>query len=130
MSCQTKNESAAEVASLFLAALKELATGPLEEAELSARKSALLGPLSRELETGSGLAGALAERAALGMPLQELSALLARIPTVTAAEVRAFATNALVPASAHLVIVGDAKKFRAALEKNLGPVLLWKKWEG
>lgn len=130
MACQTKNESAGEVASLFLAQLKGLATGPLEDGELAARKSALLGPLSRELETGAGLASAIAERVGEGLPLLELRTLLDRIPTVTAAEVRRYAVESLSSSDTHLVVVGDAKKFRAALQKAVGPVTVWKKGEG
>ena len=129
MACQTKNESAGEVASLFLAQLTALAKGPLESGELEARKSALLGPLSRELETGSGLAGALAERVGVGLPLLELRALLDRIPTVTAAEVRRYAVESLSANGVHLIVVGDSKKFRASLEKAVGPATLWKKTE-
>jgi zinc protease len=130
LACQTKNESAAEVATLFIDALKTLATAPIDEAELSARKSALLGPLSRGVETGNGLAGALSERVGDGLPLSELSQLLATIPSVTEAQVQAYAAKNLAPTNARLVIVGDAKQFQPALEKAFGTVTVWKKWGG
>ena len=130
LSCQTKNESAAEVATLFLDALKTLATAPIETTELEARKSALLGPLTRALETGGGLAGALAERIDNSLPLGELATLLAAIPTVTDEQVRAFAAKTLTAENARLVIVGDAKQFLPALQKAFGEVIVWKKWSG
>ncbi|MBB6049946.1 M16 family metallopeptidase [Armatimonas rosea] len=130
LSCQTKNESAAEVATLFVDALKNLATAPIPETELAARKSALLGPLTRELETGTGLAGALSERVGDGLPLDELAQLLATIPSITEAQVQAFAAQTLAAEKARIVIVGDAKQFRPALEKAFGPVTVWKKWSG
>jgi zinc protease len=130
LSCQTKNESAAEVATLFVDALKTLATAPIETTELEARKSALLGPLTRTLETGDGLAGALSERIDNSLPLSELSQLLAAIPTVTEEQVRRFAAKTLAAENAHLVIVGDAKQFLPALKKAFGPVTVWKKWSG
>nr|WP_309697707.1 pitrilysin family protein [Armatimonas sp.] len=130
LSCQTKNESAAEVATLFLDALKTLATAPIEESELAARKSALLGPLTRGLETGDGLAGALSERISSGLPFSELPQLLAAILTLTEAQVRTFAAQALAPDQARFVIVGDAKQFLPALQKAFGPVTVWKKWDG
>lgn len=130
LSCQTKNESAAEVATLFVDALKTLAAAPVDETELAARKSALVGPLTRGLETGGGLAGALSERIGDGLPLSELSQLLTAIPTVTEEQVRTFATQTLAPEKARLVIVGDAKQFLPALQKAFGPVTVWKKWSG
>ena len=130
LACQTKNESAAEVATLFRDALKTLATAPIDTTELEARKSALLGPLTRTLETGDGLAGALAERIDNNLPLSELSQLLAAIPTVTEEQVRSFATQTLAPERARLVIVGNAKQFLPALQKAFGPVTVWKKWNG
>lgn len=130
LSCQTKNESAAEVATLFVEALQALASAPIPADELAARKSALLGPLTRELETGGGLAGALSERVGMGLALGELGQLLAGIPTVTEAQVQAFAAEVLDAKKARLVVVGDAKQFRPALEKAFGPVVVWKKWVG
>ena len=130
LSCQTKNESAAEVATLFLDALKTLATAPIDDAELVARKSTLLGPATRAMETGSGLAGTLSSHLSLGLPLREFGSLLAAIPTLTEAQVRTFAAQALAPDQARFVIVGDAKQFLPALQKAFGPVTVWKKWDG
>ncbi|WP_395094926.1 M16 family metallopeptidase [Armatimonas sp.] len=130
LSCQTKNESAAEVATLFLDALKTLATAPIDDAELMARKSPLLGPATRAMETGSSLAGALSSHLSLGLPLSEFGSLLATIPTLTEAQVRTFAAQALATDQARFVIVGDAKQFLPALQKAFGPVTVWKKWGG
>ena len=130
LACQTKNESAAEVATLFVDALKTLATDPIDDAELVARKSTLLGPATRAMETGSGLAGTLASHLSLGLPLGEFGSLLAAIPTLTEAQVRRFAAQTLAPDQARLVIVGDAKQFLPALEKAFGPITVWKKWGG
>ncbi len=130
LSCQTKNESAAEVATLFVDALKTIATDPIDDAELVARKSTLLGPATRAMETGSGLAGTLSSHLSLDLPLSEFGSLLAAIPTLTEAQVRRFAAQTLAPEQARLVIVGDAKQFLPALEKAFGPVTIWKKWDG
>jgi zinc protease len=120
--CQTKHESAGEVAQLFLDELTRLATEKPDEIELSARKSALVGPYLRELETTSGLADAFGSLLAPGLPLSEAERFVQRARNIGPTDVQRLAQQKLGAPYASLVIVGDARKFLPDLKKRLGRV--------
>src|SRR5690606_3420661 len=71
-SAQTKNPSAPEVVDLMLEQFAALAAEPVPAAELTARKSTLIGAFGRSLETTEGLADRVAELALYGIDLAEL----------------------------------------------------------
>jgi zinc protease len=104
------------VLALINAQMKSLVAAPPSAEELKARKSVLVGGFGRSLATTSGLADILGNYALYGVPLDELTRYTARIDGVTAADVQAFAAKAFDPANASVVIVGDAKRFEAALK--------------
>ncbi|CAN5244439.1 hypothetical protein BH20ACI2_BH20ACI2_20000 [soil metagenome] len=113
---QTKDESAAEVAELMLAEIKRLGESVATDAELSPRKSVLTGGFGRNLETNQGIAGALADLYAFGIPTSELNAYMNNVNSVHNADVRSFASSNLLEGD--LIIVGDYAKFKDDLAKR------------
>jgi len=116
-SAQTKNESAAEVASLLQTELKRLETDPVQGDELKSRQALLTGNYARSLETDLGFASQIAGLAVFNLPLETLDKFIPAINAVTTKDVTAFAEKYLVPPSS-LVIVGKASAFADPLKKN------------
>lgn len=116
-SAQTKNPSAAQVVDLMLGEFGRLGQAPLAADELVARKATLIGDYGRGLETTAGLANQLEELATYGVDLAEIGRYIDRVQAVTPAQVQAYARAHLDPASSHVVAVGDAAQFGAALRK-------------
>lgn len=117
-SAQTKNESGAEVAGLLLGELTRLAGGDVPETELTPRKAVLIGGFARSLETVAGLTSQIAMLALYGLNFDEINRFIQNVQSVTAADVRRFASARLGAKDANVVIVGDAKKFLPALRKQ------------
>jgi zinc protease len=115
---QTKNESAAEVASLLQAELKRMETDPVQGNELKSRQALLTGNYARSLETDLGFASQIASLAVFNLPLETLDKFIPSVNAVTTKEVTAFAGKYLVPPSS-LVVVGKASAFVDSLKKNL-----------
>ena len=110
-SAQTKNESAADVAKVFLDELDRLAKQPLERQEVANRVSFLTGAFNRQAETSGGLGGMLASLLQQGMPPSEVARFVAGMEAVTP-EAASAAIGRLVGSDrATLVVVGDASKF-------------------
>ena len=108
-SCQTKNESTAEVVGLIRTELQRLSTEPIAEDYFTSRKAVMTGNFARELETNDGYAARLADLALHGLPLDSLANRLERIQSVSVDEVRAFAEKHLSPDAMTVVVVGRAK---------------------
>lgn len=117
---QTKNESAAEVASIILTELDRLGTSAVETAELTPRKASLIGNFGRSLETSSGLVARIGALALYGIPLSEINKYISGVEAVSAADIQSFATSRLGGTQASVVIAGDAKKFMDDLKKRFG----------
>ncbi len=117
-SAQTKNESAGEVAELLASEVARLGTGELTDTELTPRKAVVVGDFARDLETGSGLAGQIADLVLYNIPLDTLNGYVGRVSGVTGEQVRGFARTRLAPGAANVVIAGDAKKFLPDLQKR------------
>lgn len=113
---QTKNESAAQVAELVLTELKRLTAETVSIDELTPRKSVLTGTFGRNLETSSGLATALAELYTFYVPSKELNSYVTKVNGVTGAQVRSFASQAML--GGDIVIVGDYSIFKDDLAKR------------
>jgi len=116
-STQTKNPSAPEVVSLIAAEMKKLGEAPVPAAELDSRKAVLVGSFGRRIERTDGIAGALADYVAEGVPLDTLSTYIPSIQGVDPAKVQAAAKKILDPAGASIIVVGDAKLFVDELRK-------------
>jgi zinc protease len=115
-STQTKNESAAEVASLLIGEMKRLVTEPVQGEELKSRQAVLTGNYARSLETNEGFAERLASLAAYNLPLERLNEFIPKINAVATKEVTAFAEKYFGTPS--LVIAGKAPAFLDALKKD------------
>lgn len=117
-STQTKNPSAPEVVSLIAAEMKKLGEAPVPAAELDSRKAVLVGSFGRRIERTDGIAGALVDYVADGVPLDTLSTYIPAIQGVDPAAVQAAAKKVLDPGNASIVVVGDAKQFVDELRKT------------
>jgi zinc protease len=115
---QTKNEAADQVAGLLMDEVRRLGTQAASPVELAARKATLIGEYGRNVDTGSGLAGAIALDALYGVDLGEIARYSGRVQAVDAEGARAAAVKLVDPAKADLVIVGDAKLFLEAVKKR------------
>jgi zinc protease len=113
---QTKNESGAEVADLLIGELSRLASGDLPDAELTPRKASLIGGFARGMETVQGLVAQVANLALYGLSFDEINRYVNNIQSVTAADVKRFATSRIAAGGASIIVVGDAKKFLPALK--------------
>ena len=113
---QTKNESAVEVLDLIFAELKRMGSSAPSEAEVNARKAAVIGGFGRTIETTGGLSAALSQLAAYQLPLDTLDSFVPNIQAVSAEDVRKVAATLYDPATADVVVVGDAKIFLPKLQ--------------
>lgn len=110
-SAQTKNETAAEVAEIFLNEFKRLGEEPLAEDLLEKRRLYLGGSYARALETSSGFNNIVAGLMLQGIAPDEAAKLAERLSVVTPQEASAVAADLVDPAKASIIIVGDAKQF-------------------
>jgi len=115
---QTKNQSGAEVASLLLGEIKRLADEPVSETELAPRKAVLVGNFGRNLETNAGIVSLFGNMALFGLNLDEINHYIERVQEVKAGDVQKFAGTRLNAKEASIVVVGDAKQFLPALQKQ------------
>jgi zinc protease len=115
---QTKNESAAEVAELFVQELNKIGTNDISENELTPRKSTLTGDFGRGVATTNGLAGTIGSLAVMNLPLSSINSYIQKINSVSATEVKTFAKNNLTADRGVVVIVGDSAKFMDDLKKR------------
>ena len=117
-SAQTKNESGAQVAELLLGEINRLVTAPPADAELTPRKAVVIGNFSRNLETVTGLVTQVGTLALYGLSLDEINRYIANVQAVTTADVQKFAGSRLDAKTSNIIIVGNAKEFLPALEKQ------------
>ena len=117
-SVQTKNASAAEVVGLIRTEVAGLGADAVPADELTARKASYIGNYARRLETASGIAGLIAGRLAQGLPADEITRVINRVSAVDSAQVRNYATQHFQPEALRFVIVGDARQFAEALQKD------------
>jgi zinc protease len=115
---QTKNDTGDEVAALMIDELNRLATGALEDSELTPRRAALAGAFARELETVEGLVDNVAMLALYGLNLDETNRFIGNVQRVTSSDVRAFARAKLGTDGARVVVVGRASEFLDSLRQR------------
>lgn len=118
MSTQTKNESAGEVAELFIQELNKIGTSDLSENELTPRKSVLTGGFGRNVATTDGLAVTIGNLAVNYLPLSDINSYIQNTNAVTADAIKTFAAGNLTADKGVIVIVGDSKKFMDDLKKR------------
>lgn len=117
-SAQTKNPSAPQVVELMLGQFKQLGDSRVDADELAARKATLIGAYGRSLETTAGLAGEVAELAIYGVPLDSIGKYVTEVQAVTPKQIEKYARKHLAADDLHVVVVGDAAQFGAAIRKD------------
>jgi zinc protease len=115
-STQTKEVSAAEVAELIIAEITRLRSTEPTAAETDPRKAVLTGGFGQSLETGRGLAGAIADLYSFGISTNELNAFMSNVNSVQNADLTKLASQNFV--NGDIVIVGDYSKFKDDLAKR------------
>lgn len=118
---QTKNESAAQVASLMESEVQTLVSNPVKGDELKSRQAVLTGSYARSLETNQGFLSEISDLATYELPLDTLDKYISSIDAVTTDEVTTFAKKDLAM-KASLIIVGKGSAFLDALKKNMSDV--------
>lgn len=114
-SAQTKNPSAVQVVELMQGEFNRLGSTPVSSPELAARKATLVGAYGRSLETTAGLASQIGDLAVYGVDLADVGRYVDRVQAVTPAQIQAYARSHLGQEGRHVVVVGDASVFGAAL---------------
>ncbi|QIL02982.1 insulinase family protein [Sphingomonas sinipercae] len=110
-SAQTKNESAAEVAKIFLDELQRIGAQPLDAKQVENRKTLLTGSYQRSMQTSAGFNGQVASALLRGLEPTEVLAYPDRVAAVTGAGATASMAQIVKPENISIVIVGDAAKF-------------------
>jgi zinc protease len=113
---QTRNDAVPEVVELLTGELSRLGSATIPANEMGSRKAVLIGDFGRSVETVGGLAGQLSELAQFGLPLGKLQSYASDIEAVTPEQAAAAAKAHFDPATASLVVVGDAAVFGAKLK--------------
>jgi zinc protease len=121
-SAQTKNESGAQVVELLMGEVSRLGTAAVPEAELTPRKAALIGNFARNLEQVDELVSQVGSQALHGLNLDEINHYIDHVQSVTAADVQKFAGFRLDARGASIIVVGNAKEFLPALQKQFNDV--------
>ncbi|NBC88889.1 MAG: insulinase family protein, partial [Alphaproteobacteria bacterium] len=121
-SAQTKNESAAEVARIFLEEFERLGSEPLDADLLEKRRLYLSGRYSRALETSGGFNGIVAGLLQQGLPPEEATAYAERLAGVDPGAASLAAKTYVDPDRATIVVAGDADAFLEELETLRGEV--------
>jgi zinc protease len=117
-SAQTKNQSAAEVAALLLSEIDRLSSAAVPDAELTPRKAVVVGNFARNLETVSGLVAQVSSLALYGISFDEINRYITNVQGITASDVQKFAGGHLAASNASIIVVGNAKEFLPALQKQ------------
>lgn len=117
-SAQTKNPSAPQVVDLMLGQFKQLGDTRVDAGELAARKATLIGSYGRRLETTAGLADQVADLAIYGLPLDGIGKYVGAVQAITPKQVEKYAREHLAADGLHVVVVGDAAQFGAAIRKD------------
>lgn len=110
-SAQTKNETADEVAQIFLDEFARLGTEPLDQELLDKRRLYLGGNYARSLESSAGFNGIVAGLMQQGLEPAEAARYAERLAQVTPQDASSAAQDLVDPDKATIVIVGNAAEF-------------------
>jgi zinc protease len=117
----SKTETTAAAVQAALDEVARLRTDPPTDAELRDTKSAFLGRLALQRETPQQIAEELWRAVLYGLPDDHVERTLAAAERVTPDECLRFARQRLDPERLVIVVVGDASRLQADLEK-IAPV--------
>ncbi|HEY3814423.1 MAG TPA: pitrilysin family protein [Caulobacteraceae bacterium] len=115
-STSTKNESATQVVDLVVAEMKKLGQTQPGDAELTARKAAVVGNFNSAVETTESTASLLSRFELYHVDLGEIGRYADRVKAVTPQQVEAIGAELFDPSKAQIVVVGDASIFLKALQ--------------
>jgi zinc protease len=107
----------------LLAQMRRIASEPVSATELEAAKGYLVGSFPIGVQTADQVAGQVAITRMLGLPVEDLLQRRERVAAVTVDDVRRVAARYLRPDSLTVVVVGDAARVMAGLER-IAPVEL------
>ncbi|GAA4022039.1 pitrilysin family protein [Sphingomonas swuensis] len=110
-SASTKNESAAEVAQVFLDQFSRIGSEPLTAADVENRKTFMVGSFQRSLQSSAGFNSQLAGASLRGVSPTEQLAYAERVRAVGGTAATSAIGRLLQPSRVSLVIVGDSAKF-------------------
>jgi zinc protease len=96
--------------------LRSIQDAPVSVAELARAKAYVSLAIPGNYETNGGIAASLVELNTFGLPLSSVSAFIAKVNAVTAADVQRVARKYLPVNRATVVVVGDLAKVRAGIE--------------
>ncbi len=96
--------------------LRSIQDAPVDAVELARSKAYVALAIPGNYETNGGIAASLVELNTYGLPLSSVSAFIARVNAVTAADVQRVARKYLPVNRATVVVVGDLAKVRAGIE--------------
>ena len=124
LSAQTRLDAASTVAEILVAQLNRMMHQPVSAEELSIRRSALTGPLSRDLATASGYADALITQTQFGLPVDQrgIAATLETIRKAESPDVQRVMQTVFGTQKPTIVVVGDARVCLADLKKHFRTV--------
>jgi zinc protease len=108
---QTKNESAADVAKVFLDEFARIGSEPLDADTVANRKTFLVGSWQRQLETANGFNATLASALLRGIEPADMLKYADRIRSVQGTAATASLGRIQNPDNISVVIVGDSAKF-------------------
>lgn len=114
---QTKNESAADVAKVFLDEYARIGSEALNAEDVANRKTFLIGTMRRQLQTSKGFNGTVAGALARGVEPREALGFADRIEAVQGNAATAALGRLVQPSRVSLIIVGDSAKFLDQLRK-------------
>jgi zinc protease len=110
-SASTKNESAAEVAQVFLSEFARIASEPLTATDVENRKTFMVGSFQRALQSSTGFNATLAGAALRGVSPAEQLSYADRVRAVGGTAATAAIGRLVQPSRVSLIIVGDSSKF-------------------
>lgn len=117
----TKTQTTAETVQALLEVINSMRSTPPTEAEMSVAKSYLVGNLPSQLETPQDAVGYEWVIDYNGLPRDYLNRALNAYRTTTPDDLKYIAENVIQSDKLAVVVVGDASKVKAGLEK-IGPV--------
>lgn len=110
-SAQTKNETAAEVAQIFMAEFDRLGRDPFTADAIEKRKAFISGSYNRQLESSAGYGSVLAGLIQQGLSPSEAVRYAQQIEAVTPQAASQIAARLASSDKTSIVIVGDSSKF-------------------
>jgi zinc protease len=121
---EVRTEVADSAVTEILAQLRTLREQPMDEAEMRAAVSYLVGSFPLGIETAGQIAGQIARARLIGRPLEHITEYRERIQGVSPQDVTRAARRHVDPDGAVVVVVGDAVQLLPMLS-GIAPIVLY-----